>query len=136
MPDMREVYEMVTTQKRPEPGALERQQKRQVRAARNKRNAAFAVAAVIALVAVALILETRRGPNATTPGKEPSTVAPATPSGPYFLHLQTGEMTPLAKSLAGGFAYVVGVDRVGQAEALREHGADVVVSDLTELLET
>jgi beta-phosphoglucomutase family hydrolase len=34
---------------------------------------------------------------------------------------------------AGGF-YVVGVDRVGQAEALREHGADVVVSDLAELL--
>jgi phosphoglycolate phosphatase-like HAD superfamily hydrolase len=29
---------------------------------------------------------------------------------------------------------VVGVDRVGQAEALRQHGADVVVSDLAELL--
>jgi beta-phosphoglucomutase family hydrolase len=36
---------------------------------------------------------------------------------------------------AGGFAYVVGVDRVGQAEALREHGASIVVSDLSELLE-
>jgi beta-phosphoglucomutase family hydrolase len=35
---------------------------------------------------------------------------------------------------AGGFAFVVGVDRVGQAEALRQHGADVVVSDLAELL--
>jgi beta-phosphoglucomutase family hydrolase len=35
---------------------------------------------------------------------------------------------------AGGFGFVVGVDRVGQAEALREHGADVVVSDLAELL--
>ena len=42
----------------------------------------------------------------------------------------------VAAGRAGGFAYVVGVDRVGQAEALREHGADVVVSDLTELLET
>jgi phosphoglycolate phosphatase-like HAD superfamily hydrolase len=30
---------------------------------------------------------------------------------------------------------VVGVDRLGQAAALREHGADVVVSDLSELLE-
>jgi phosphoglycolate phosphatase-like HAD superfamily hydrolase len=29
---------------------------------------------------------------------------------------------------------VVGVDRVGQADALREHGADVVVQDLAELL--
>jgi beta-phosphoglucomutase family hydrolase len=35
---------------------------------------------------------------------------------------------------AGRFGYVVGVDRVGQAEALRRHGADVVVGDLAELL--
>jgi beta-phosphoglucomutase family hydrolase len=35
---------------------------------------------------------------------------------------------------AGGFALVVGVDRVGQADELRAHGADVVVSDLTELI--
>jgi HAD superfamily hydrolase (TIGR01509 family) len=36
---------------------------------------------------------------------------------------------------AGGFGFVVGVDRLGQADALRAHGADVVVSDLQELLE-
>jgi beta-phosphoglucomutase family hydrolase len=36
----------------------------------------------------------------------------------------------------GGFACVVGVDRVGQAGALREHGAQIVVSDLAELLDT
>jgi beta-phosphoglucomutase family hydrolase len=36
---------------------------------------------------------------------------------------------------AGGFGFVVGVDRVGQAHALREHGADVVVKDLAELLD-
>jgi beta-phosphoglucomutase family hydrolase len=35
----------------------------------------------------------------------------------------------------GGFGFVVGVDRVGQAEALRAHGADVVVTDLVELLD-
>ena len=35
----------------------------------------------------------------------------------------------------GGFRIVVGVDRVDQAAALREHGADVVVQDLDELLE-
>jgi len=35
---------------------------------------------------------------------------------------------------AGGFGYVVGVDRLGQADALREHGADVVVTDLAQLL--
>jgi beta-phosphoglucomutase family hydrolase len=36
---------------------------------------------------------------------------------------------------AGGFALVVGVDRVGQADELRRHGADIVVSDLSDLLE-
>ncbi len=36
---------------------------------------------------------------------------------------------------AGGFGFVVGVDRVGGAEALKEHGADVVVQDLEELLD-
>jgi beta-phosphoglucomutase-like phosphatase (HAD superfamily) len=34
----------------------------------------------------------------------------------------------------GSFGFVVGVDRVGQADALRSHGADVVVTDLAELL--
>ncbi len=36
---------------------------------------------------------------------------------------------------AGHFGYVVGVDRAGQAAELRRHGADVVVSDLSDLLE-
>ena len=36
---------------------------------------------------------------------------------------------------AGGFALVVGVDRVGQAGELRARGADIVVRDLSELLE-
>lgn len=35
---------------------------------------------------------------------------------------------------AGGFGCVVGVDRAGQAAALRDRGADIVVSDLGELL--
>ena len=41
----------------------------------------------------------------------------------------------VAAGRAGGFGFVVGVDRVGQADALREHGADVVVRDLAELLD-
>ena len=35
---------------------------------------------------------------------------------------------------AGGFGLVVGLDRVGQAEALSAHGGDVVVPDLEELV--
>ena len=36
---------------------------------------------------------------------------------------------------AGRFGLVIGVDRVGQRDALREHGADIVVSDLAELID-
>jgi beta-phosphoglucomutase family hydrolase len=36
---------------------------------------------------------------------------------------------------AGHFGAVVGVDRGGQADALRRHGADIVVKDLDELLQ-
>jgi len=35
---------------------------------------------------------------------------------------------------SGQFGFVVGVDRVGQADALRRNGADIVVTDLAELL--
>jgi beta-phosphoglucomutase family hydrolase len=35
---------------------------------------------------------------------------------------------------AGSFGVVVGVDRVGQADALAQHGATIVVQDLAELL--
>jgi beta-phosphoglucomutase family hydrolase len=41
----------------------------------------------------------------------------------------------VAAGRAGGFGYVVGVDRAGQAEALKTHGADIVVQDLAELLD-
>jgi beta-phosphoglucomutase family hydrolase len=35
---------------------------------------------------------------------------------------------------AGKFGHVIGVNRVGQRDALNQHGADVVVDDLAELL--
>jgi beta-phosphoglucomutase family hydrolase len=44
-------------------------------------------------------------------------------------------LSGVAAGRAGKFGYVVGVDRVGQAEGLAEQGADVVVEDLAELLE-
>ena len=40
----------------------------------------------------------------------------------------------VAAGRAGEFGWVVGVDRVGQADALKQRGADVVVKDLAELL--
>jgi beta-phosphoglucomutase family hydrolase len=43
-------------------------------------------------------------------------------------------LSGVAAGHAGKFGFVVGVDRVGQAEELRRNGADVVVTDLAELL--
>jgi HAD superfamily hydrolase (TIGR01509 family) len=41
----------------------------------------------------------------------------------------------VAAGRSGGFGWVVGVDRVGQADALAAHGADRVVKDLAELID-
>jgi beta-phosphoglucomutase family hydrolase len=43
-------------------------------------------------------------------------------------------LSGVAAGQAGHFGCVVGVDRVGQADQLRAHGASVVVKDLAELL--
>ena len=43
-------------------------------------------------------------------------------------------LSGVAAGHAGHFGLVVGVDRVGQSEALRHNGADIVVTDLSELL--
>jgi beta-phosphoglucomutase family hydrolase len=43
-------------------------------------------------------------------------------------------LSGVAAGRAGNFGVVIGVDRVGQSEALLRNGADVVVSDLAELL--
>ncbi|MET3808464.1 beta-phosphoglucomutase family hydrolase [Nakamurella sp. UYEF19] len=43
-------------------------------------------------------------------------------------------LSGVAAGRAGGFGFVVGVDRVGQGEELRAHGADRVVTDLGQLL--
>jgi beta-phosphoglucomutase family hydrolase len=43
-------------------------------------------------------------------------------------------LSGVAAGRSGNFGIVIGVDRVGQSEALRRNGADVVVTDLAELL--
>ncbi len=63
-------------------------------------------------------------------------------AGAEALGLAPGEAAVFEDALAGvqagragGFAIVVGVDRAGQAGELHTHGADVVVTDLSELLD-
>ena len=72
MPEIREVYEMVTKQKPPEPGALERQQKRQVRTARNRKIGSFAVAAAIGVAALVVVIQARDEGTGTELGSQPN----------------------------------------------------------------
>ncbi len=60
--------------------------------------------------------------------------AAALPTEPAPAAVFEDALAGVAAGRAGNFGWVVGVDRVGQADALREHGADVVVSDLAELM--
>jgi beta-phosphoglucomutase-like phosphatase (HAD superfamily) len=64
------------------------------------------------------------------------------PAGARALGLEPQESVVFEDALAGveagragGFLFVVGIDRAGQADALRKHGADIVVDDLAELLD-
>jgi beta-phosphoglucomutase family hydrolase len=54
--------------------------------------------------------------------------------GPSEAAVFEDALSGVAAGHAGSFGVVVGVDRVGQAEALRRNGADIVVTDLAELL--
>jgi HAD superfamily hydrolase (TIGR01509 family) len=62
-------------------------------------------------------------------------------AGAWALGVEPGQAAVFEDALAGvaagrvgGFVCVVGVDRAGEADELRAHGADLVVSDLAELL--
>jgi Tol biopolymer transport system component len=98
MPELREVYDMVTRQRPPAPGALERQRERQHMYLRNRKLGAIALSAALAVVAALFVVD---GFAATNQGKEPNKVAglPATlPSKPgvYLFDLETKQVTGVA----------------------------------------
>jgi beta-phosphoglucomutase-like phosphatase (HAD superfamily) len=62
-----------------------------------------------------------------------SSVRASSPSPPGAAVLEDA-LAGVEAGRAGGFGRVVGVDRIGQADELRMHGADIVASDLAELL--
>ena len=101
---------MSTQKVKPDPGSLDRQQKRQVRAARNKRIGAFAVAAAIGVAAVALVLVSNQSQDASTPADEVPTIAPAASSEAFLLDLRTGDTAPLPEALSGADDYQVSLD--------------------------
>ena len=54
--------------------------------------------------------------------------------GPQDAAVFEDALAGVSAGRAGKFGWVVGVDRLHQADALREHGADIVVEDLGDLL--
>jgi Tol biopolymer transport system component len=110
MPDVKEVYQMVTQQTPPKPDALERQRKRQMRHTLNQRLGAFAVVVAIAGLAFLAVRATAGDggrPAATSTGTQPSVTVPSTgpstapgvPKVDYVLDLNTGVMTPLPDAI-------------------------------------
>jgi Tol biopolymer transport system component len=104
LPDLREVFELTTKQMgEPDVDSWREEEKRQRRASRNKRLGALAVAAAIGLVAVVVVIRTADDGTETQPAVQPTPTPPAgtVPKTDYLIDLNTGEMTPLPKSIAG-----------------------------------
>ena len=85
-------------------------------------------ARVDGIVAAARGLAGKPAPDMYLAGAEMIGVAPA--DSAVFEDALAG----VEAGRAGRFGVVVGVDRVGQAAALQAHGADIVVTDVAELL--
>ena len=104
MPDVREVYEMVTKQKPSDPGALERQRTRQIRTMRNRKIGAFAVAAVIGVTAAVVLLEAREERRPTGIGTNPTPSPHArAPAGTVTYDGSTCSMEITADRIEAGF---------------------------------
>jgi Tol biopolymer transport system component len=122
MPDVREVYEMVTQQTPPNPDALERQRKRQIRHTMNRRLGGLAAAAAIIGLAVFVTIRASSGDGTGRPAEGPTaprltpSVTPlpvydpsvptapwytttATPDSDYLIDVNTGEMTTLPQAI-------------------------------------
>jgi Tol biopolymer transport system component len=107
MPELKEVFEMVTKQTEPDVGAWKDQEQRQRRTSRNRKIGAFAM--VAALLAAAVIV------GVTLPSADRTTDVGVRPErdldpGHYFLDLSTGTATRLPNAIAGGYSYAVSPD--------------------------
>jgi Tol biopolymer transport system component len=95
MAELREVYDRVTEQRPPAPGALVRQRDRQHRSLRNRKLGTIALSAALVVAAILVVVlvgteATNRGKRTNEPAVQP-TVSP-TP-GAYLFNLETGQST-------------------------------------------
>jgi len=105
MPDLREVYDLVTEGRPPAPGALQRQRDRQHRSVRNRKLGTIALSAglVVAAILVVVLAGTGamdRGGRTNEPADRP-TVSP-TP-GAYLFDLDTGQSTQVGGIESPGY---------------------------------
>jgi Tol biopolymer transport system component len=112
MPDVQEVFRMATQKVRPDPGAMERQNRTQRRRSVTRRAGGYALLAVLVIAAAVIgVVATR--PREERPAGQREREAPTTAdlrTKPYFLDLDTGEATLLPESLEGGENYVASPD--------------------------
>lgn len=110
MPELREVFEMVTKQAEPEVDAWRDQERRQRRNSRNRKLGALAAAAAIGILAGVVIVTNLPGGSDIVPVDRPS--LPATTETPdrFFLDLRTGAATPLPREIPDGVFYAPSPD--------------------------
>jgi hypothetical protein len=93
MPELREVFEMVTKQTEPDLDAWREQERRQSRKSRNRKLGALAVAAAIGIVAVVVVIRAVDDGTGTRPGGEP-TETTELPTGGTTPPLPSGSVEP------------------------------------------
>ena len=108
MPELKEVFEMVSQKVEPDLDAWREQDHRHRRSVRNRRLGAFAVVAAMGVVAAVIAV------NAMGADERERTGAPTGPNPADATHvlldLETGTMNALPGSLTGGFSYAVSPD--------------------------
>jgi dipeptidyl aminopeptidase/acylaminoacyl peptidase len=120
MPEVQEVFRMATQKVRPDPGALERQNRNQRRRHTRERAGGYVLLAVLVIAALVIGFLALR-PRQQRPAGQGEKDAEAVPSSthPFFLDLQTredepaihpGETTRLPQNLRGGYSYVASPD--------------------------
>jgi Tol biopolymer transport system component len=132
MPDVQEVFRMATQKVRPDPGAMERQDRNQRQRRTRQRVGGYALLAILVLAAAVIgVIATR--PREEGPAGQNQEQAPTRAdllTKPYFLDLETGEATLLPKSLEGGYSYVASPDGTRVAYSGSETGGAINIATI------
>jgi Tol biopolymer transport system component len=151
MPDLQEVFRMSTQKVRPDPGALQRQQRAQRRRAAGRKYGAIGLVAALAVVAAAVVLATRPPGESTQPadtGTPPVSSSPSTggPAGsalgaqiitadgklvrvvpgvpPDAYRLTISPDGSMISYVAGGYVSTIGIDGTGAQTLTQEYNVN------------